>query len=60
MPAYQVNEDGAMREWLHRDFKDNYEHRHVSHVYPVFPGHEITEESIPTFLKPVASRSRSA
>lgn len=47
MPAYQINEDGAMCEWLHPDFKDNYEHRHESHVYPVFPGHEVTLESDP-------------
>ncbi len=47
MPEYQVNEDGAMREWLHPDFKDNYHHRHISHIYPVFPGHEVTAESNP-------------
>ncbi len=47
MPEYQVNEDGAMKEWLHPDFKDNYEHRHMSHIYPLFPGFEITEESNP-------------
>lgn len=47
MPEYQINEDGALREWLHPDFKDNYEHRHQSHVYPLFPGSEITEESNP-------------
>jgi alpha-L-fucosidase 2 len=47
MPAYQINEDGALKEWLHPDFKDNYEHRHQSHIYPLFPGREITEESSP-------------
>jgi len=47
MPEYQINEDGAMREWLHPDFNDNYEHRHESHVYPVFPGHEVTLETNP-------------
>ncbi|MGJ8640953.1 MAG: glycosyl hydrolase family 95 catalytic domain-containing protein [Opitutaceae bacterium] len=47
MPEYEVNEDGALKEWLHPDFKDNYEHRHQSHIYPVFPGNEITEESNP-------------
>jgi len=47
MPAYQINEDGALKEWLHPDFKDNYEHRHQSHIYPLFPGQEITEESTP-------------
>jgi alpha-L-fucosidase 2 len=47
MPDYQINEDGALKEWMHPDFKDNYEHRHQSHIYPLFPGHEITEESSP-------------
>jgi alpha-L-fucosidase 2 len=47
MPEYQVNEDGAICEWMHPDFEDNYEHRHQSHIYPVFPGTEVTEESNP-------------
>ncbi|MDC0497461.1 glycoside hydrolase family 95 protein, partial [bacterium] len=47
MPEYQINEDGALREWMHPDFDDNYEHRHQSHIYPVFPGNEVTEESNP-------------
>ncbi|MFT4565496.1 MAG: alpha-L-fucosidase 2 [Cyclobacteriaceae bacterium] len=47
MPEYQINEDGALKEWLHPDFADNYEHRHQSHIYPLFPGMEITEESSP-------------
>jgi alpha-L-fucosidase 2 len=45
MPEYKINDDGALCEWLHPDFKDNYEHRHQSHIYPLFPGQEITEES---------------
>jgi len=47
MPPYEVNEDGALREWMHPDFLDNYRHRHLSHLYPLFPGYEITEESSP-------------
>lgn len=45
IPPYEINEDGAMKEWLHPDFRDNYHHRHQSHIYPLFPGFEITEES---------------
>ncbi len=41
-PEYQVNESGAPREWLHSDFPDNDEHRHQSHLYPMFPGFEKT------------------
>lgn len=51
MPAYQINEDGALCEWLHPDFKDNYEHRHQSHIYPLFPGHEVTAESNPALYE---------
>ncbi|MBQ7788046.1 MAG: glycoside hydrolase N-terminal domain-containing protein [Clostridia bacterium] len=43
IPEYQINEDGAICEWMHEDFKDNYHHRHQSHIYPLFPGFEINE-----------------
>ncbi len=44
IPGYEINEDGAVKEWLHPDFNDNYHHRHFSHIYPVFPGTELIEE----------------
>jgi len=47
LPPYEVNEDGALREWLHPDLPDNYHHRHQSHIYGLFPGIEITEERAP-------------
>lgn len=47
IPAYQTNEAGAIREWMHPDYDDNYEHRHLSHLYPVFPGQEVTREASP-------------
>ena len=45
IPSYEINEDGAVKEWLHPDFKDNYHHRHQSHIYPLFPGFEVNEEN---------------
>jgi len=36
MPAYEINEDGALREWLWPGLKDNYTHRHVSHLYGLY------------------------
>ena len=45
LPKYEINEDGAIKEWLHPDFPDNDEHRHESHIYPCFPGFEVTKES---------------
>ena len=47
IPPYQINEDGAVREWMHPLFDDNYHHRHQSHLYPVFPGTEVTQEEQP-------------
>lgn len=47
LPEYAINEDGAIMEWLHPSFKDNYHHRHQSHLYPLFPGLEITRETHP-------------
>ncbi|MEN6504491.1 MAG: glycoside hydrolase family 95 protein [Planctomycetaceae bacterium] len=45
LPAYQVNADGAIREWIHDALPDNYHHRHQSHIYPLFPGREVTPET---------------
>lgn len=45
IPEYEINEEGAMREWMHHDFDDNYNHRHLSHIYPLFPGQEINKEN---------------
>ena len=45
IPEYEINEDGAIKEWLHKDFLDNYHHRHQSHIYPLFPAYEIDKDS---------------
>ncbi|MFI3208663.1 MAG: glycoside hydrolase N-terminal domain-containing protein, partial [Eubacteriales bacterium] len=47
IPAYEINEDGAVKEWMHEYYKDNYRHRHQSHLYPLFPGNEIHVETEP-------------
>lgn len=51
LPDYSVNEDGALREWLHPALTDNYHHRHQSHLYPLFPGIELTPESDPALVE---------
>ena len=45
IPEYKTNEDGAIKEWQDDNFKDRYSHRHLSHVYPVFPGYEIYDNT---------------
>jgi alpha-L-fucosidase 2 len=43
MPPYRINSDGALAEWNDPAFPDNYNHRHNSHLYPVFPGTEFLQ-----------------
>lgn len=43
LPDYAVNEDGALKEWIPAELKDDYHHRHSSHLYMVFPGYEALE-----------------
>ncbi|MBW7459839.1 glycoside hydrolase family 95 protein, partial [Paenibacillus sepulcri] len=50
LPAYKLNKDGAISEWIHPAFEDRYAHRHLSHLYPVFPGQEVTRESDPNMF----------
>ena len=45
LPKYELNEDGAFREWIYPKLEDNYNHRHQCHIYPLFPGIEITKEN---------------
>jgi alpha-L-fucosidase 2 len=51
IPPYMLNEDGAVKEWMHPAIKDNYHHRHLSHIYPVFPGTEVTAHSQPALFE---------
>jgi hypothetical protein len=54
LPRYRVNDEGALAEWAWPPaqsglppLRDNYQHRHVSHLYPVWPLHEITVADTP-------------
>lgn len=51
LPPYLINEDGAMQEWSWPELKDNYNHRHSSHLLPVWPYQEITAEKTPKLFK---------
>ncbi len=46
-PPYLINNDGALKEWAHGDFSDHYDHRHASHMYPVWPAHQINPDEFP-------------
>jgi len=36
LPDYAINDKGDLKEWLYPGYKNNNEHRHVSHLYPLF------------------------
>lgn len=45
MPEYLFDETGALQEWALQEFKDNNEHRHISHLYCAWPAYETQKNS---------------
>ncbi len=61
LPAYDVTADGDVREWQKDGLEQRYHHRHLSHIYPLFPGTEIVrgredEQTVRAFEKAVDKR----
>lgn len=47
LPEYEATEDGDVREWQWPGLTQRYNHRHLSHIYPMFPGREIVKGVAP-------------
>jgi alpha-L-fucosidase 2 len=47
LPPLQVNKDGELQEWIGDYKKTEAEHRHLSHLYALYPGDSITVETTP-------------
>ena len=43
LPQY-MEEDGVLKEWCCASFRENHDHRHFSHLYPLWPGDEIDSD----------------
>ena len=60
LPPYLANDDGALKEWASPLFEDRYSHRHMSHLYPLYPGREADPDRDPELFamsrKAVAKR----
>ncbi|MEU2655261.1 glycoside hydrolase N-terminal domain-containing protein [Streptomyces sp. NPDC007325] len=54
LPPYRVNADGALAEWAWPGLGDRYDHRHLSHLYPVWPLDEITPYDTPDLARAAA------
>ena len=64
IPEYRINEDGAIAEWIEESLSDFYAHRHISHLYPVFPGTEIEDTDnrslLPEFKRALDLREKGS
>ncbi|PWI15122.1 hypothetical protein DI272_13800 [Streptomyces sp. Act143] len=47
LPPHRVNDDGALAEWAWPNLEDTYDHRHLSHLYGVWPLDEINPYDTP-------------
>lgn len=51
LPPLQITQSGLLQEW-HHDFEEQEPgHRHVSHLYGIYPGTAINRESTPELLE---------
>lgn len=44
LPPYLFDETGALREWSMKEYRENNEHRHISHLYCAWPAYETQED----------------
>ncbi|WP_219837356.1 glycoside hydrolase N-terminal domain-containing protein [Paenibacillus sp. R14(2021)] len=48
----RIGRYGQLQEWASEDFEDeDVHHRHVSHLFGVYPGRQLTERSAPELLE---------
>ncbi len=51
IPPLQVGKHGQLQEWLEDYEEGEINHRHISHLYGLFPGDQITPEDTPRFAR---------
>ena len=49
LPPLQIGKRGQLQEWIEDYAEVEPAHRHVSHLYSLYPGHDISFESTPEF-----------
>ncbi|MBQ2968950.1 MAG: glycoside hydrolase family 95 protein [Bacteroidaceae bacterium] len=47
LPPMQIGKYGQLQEWLEDLDRPNNRHRHISHVYGLYPSHQITASETP-------------
>lgn len=51
LPPYQIGRYGQLQEWSEDFVEDQPDQRHMSHLYPIYPGAEITPRNNPRLAK---------
>ena len=60
LPDYQLDETGALREWAMKEYGENNNHRHISHLYPAWPAYETKANPALAEAAEQALRNRAA
>jgi alpha-L-fucosidase 2 len=47
LPPYLMEVDGTLKEWAWPTLEERYSHRHISHLYGIWPGDEIDPDRTP-------------
>ena len=50
LPDWPIGKDGTLLEWADNDVNENQAHRHLSHLYPLFPGSLFDIEKTPDLI----------
>jgi alpha-L-fucosidase 2 len=51
LPPYMLEPDGTLKEWSWSTLEERYSHRHISHLYGVWPGDEIDPDRTPQLAR---------
>lgn len=60
VPPYLYDETGALKEWADKDFDENNEHRHLSHLYCAWPVGETMDDEQLTVAAESAIANRAS
>jgi alpha-L-fucosidase 2 len=60
LPPYLLEPDGTLKEWAWQTLDERYAHRHISHLYGVWPGDDIDPDRTPklALAAMIANRKR--
>ncbi|MBQ3879396.1 MAG: glycoside hydrolase N-terminal domain-containing protein, partial [Oscillospiraceae bacterium] len=58
LPDLLADEEGALKEWAWPTIEENYNHRHVSHHYDLWPGRAVTTDTEPEIAESIRISNR--